>query len=133
VMMNPCLVSSDHAFEEIVTTNGILWRYETLLTVFRALWSSDSASGIHRTRTLLKPNFWIILKTVPCERSKSCSSSLTVTLLLSRTADSTRVLFLGVPTAVGLPILSLSFIPTWPDLKSEHHFVTLRRLINSSP
>ena len=54
-----------------------------------------------------------------------------VTRLLTKTVAATRVLFSGVTAAVRLTILPLSFVPVWPDMKSEHHLVTIWRLATS--
>jgi hypothetical protein len=55
VIVNPRLVASENAFEEIMTMNCILL-VEWVLTILCTLWSSDSVFGTPRARTWWKPN-----------------------------------------------------------------------------
>jgi hypothetical protein len=56
VVVNRCIVSSDHVSRKSRPRLAYCWRNETLLTILRGLRSSDSARGIHHTRNLCKPN-----------------------------------------------------------------------------
>ena len=74
--MNQHLISTDNAFQENMTMNGILSEERESSKNFCGLWSSDSTYGTHHTQTLCVPNSWIILLIVPCDRASSHSSSL---------------------------------------------------------
>jgi hypothetical protein len=79
-----------------------------------SLWSSVSRQGTQCASTLLNPKSWMMLMTVPCNRLKSCCSSLIIILLLLQIAFSTSGLQSYGLVAVGLPLHSQSSLLALP-------------------